>query len=192
VDIVIGYGRSVLEGMASGRAALVYDHSGGDGWVTPETYPALEANGFAGTGTERVLDAATLRRTLAAYRPDMGDANRELARLNHDANRHAVEMSELLKGLAPRDDGSGPVHLELARVLRNQWQSDGRAASLAVEAASVRERLEHTERELEDLRGRYESVVRQFAAFRATRRYRAAVAMARPLDRLRGRPQALD
>ena len=38
-DIVVGYGRSVLEAMAMGRAAYVWDHAGGDGWVTPETYP---------------------------------------------------------------------------------------------------------------------------------------------------------
>ncbi len=45
-DIVVGYGRSVLEAMALGRAAYVWDYAGGDGWVTPETYPALEADGF--------------------------------------------------------------------------------------------------------------------------------------------------
>ena len=47
VDIVIGSGRSIVEAMACGRAAFVYDHLGGDGWVTPESYPALEAINFA-------------------------------------------------------------------------------------------------------------------------------------------------
>ena len=186
VDIVIGYGRSVLEGMASGRAALVYDHSGGDGWVTPETYPALESNGFAGSGTDQVFDVSALRATLAEYRPDMGDANRELARLHHDANRHGVEMSELLKGLAPKSEVPGTPYLELARVLRNQWLSDGRAATLGVEAAVARERFEHMRAMHEHMRAMHEYVEREFAAFRATRRYRATAALARPLDRLRG------
>lgn len=61
VDIVVGYGRSVLEGMASGRAAFVYDHSGGDGWVTAESYRMLEANGFAGSASDVALDPIALR-----------------------------------------------------------------------------------------------------------------------------------
>ena len=47
--LVIGLGRSVLEGMAGGRAAYVYGIVGGDGWVTPERYPLMEADGFAGS-----------------------------------------------------------------------------------------------------------------------------------------------
>jgi hypothetical protein len=37
-DIVVGYGRTILEAMACGRPAYVHDHSGSDGWVTAETY----------------------------------------------------------------------------------------------------------------------------------------------------------
>ena len=48
-DLVIGLGRSTLEAMAAGRAAYVYGVIGGDGWVTPERYVAMEADGFAGT-----------------------------------------------------------------------------------------------------------------------------------------------
>ncbi len=51
--LVIGLGRSVLEAMAAGRAAYVYGVIGGDGWVTPERYPAMEADGFAGTSAAR-------------------------------------------------------------------------------------------------------------------------------------------
>ena len=32
--------------------AYVWDTRGGDGWVTPETYPALEADGFTGAATD--------------------------------------------------------------------------------------------------------------------------------------------
>ena len=44
-DIVVGKGRAVLEAMSCGRAAFVYDAFGGDGWVTAESYPRLEADG---------------------------------------------------------------------------------------------------------------------------------------------------
>ena len=79
-DIVVGYGRSALEGMAAGKAVYVYDHGGGDGWVTAESYPALEANGFAGSATDDVIDKERLRADLLAYDADMGLVNRELAR----------------------------------------------------------------------------------------------------------------
>ena len=70
VEIVIGYGRSILEAMASGRAAYVYDHHGGDGWVTAETYAALEADGFAGRGpTASIDDARPARRPAPPTRP---------------------------------------------------------------------------------------------------------------------------
>ena len=39
VDIFVGYGRSILEAMACGRAAYVFDHNGGDGWVTLSATP---------------------------------------------------------------------------------------------------------------------------------------------------------
>jgi hypothetical protein len=47
-DLVIALGRSVLEGMAAGRAVYVYGVVGGDGWLTPDRYPVMEADGFAG------------------------------------------------------------------------------------------------------------------------------------------------
>jgi hypothetical protein len=36
-DIVVGYGRSILEAIACG-VAYVHEHSGSDGWVTAENY----------------------------------------------------------------------------------------------------------------------------------------------------------
>jgi hypothetical protein len=100
-DIVIGYGRSVLEGMAMGCAGYVWDHAGGDGWVTPETYPALEADGFAGAATETVIDADRLRADLAEYRPELGTLGHELVRLKHSATTHAEELVGLLGEAEP-------------------------------------------------------------------------------------------
>ena len=95
-DIVIGYGRSVLEGMAMGRAAYVWDHAGGDGWVTPETYPMLEADGFSGAATDDVLDGERLRADLAAYGPRLGAFTFDLVRKHHSAVRHAETLVALL------------------------------------------------------------------------------------------------
>ena len=35
LDIVVGYGRSIVEAMARGKAVHVFDLAGADGWVTP-------------------------------------------------------------------------------------------------------------------------------------------------------------
>ena len=57
-DIVIGKARVIVEAMSSGRAAYVYDHNGGDGWVTlravrPARGGQLRRPGRAGRGRPR-------------------------------------------------------------------------------------------------------------------------------------------
>ena len=85
-DVVFGLGRCVLEAMACARAAYVYGVAGGDGWVTPESYPAIEANGFAGTATPDVIDPDRLTADLRAWTPDLAAAGRALVTAHHDAD----------------------------------------------------------------------------------------------------------
>jgi hypothetical protein len=40
-DVVVAKAGAALEAMACERAVYVYDQFGGDGWVTPDSYPAL-------------------------------------------------------------------------------------------------------------------------------------------------------
>ena len=106
-DIVVGYGRSVLEGLAMGRAAYVWDRAGGDGWVTPETYATLEANGFSGAATGAVIDADRLRADFAAYRPELGSFGFDLVRQHHSATKHAEALVRLLeRAEAPAASGA--------------------------------------------------------------------------------------
>ncbi len=116
-DIVVGYGRSVLEGMAMGRAAYVWDWAGGDGWVTPESYPALEADGFSGAATDAVIDADRLRADFAAYRPELGAVGFDLVRRHHSANDHAERLVDLLGGAsAPASEDSLETLAQLVRL----------------------------------------------------------------------------
>ncbi len=200
-DIVMGYGRSVLEGMACARAAYVFDHLGGDGWVTPERYPALEADGFGGRAEPEPINRRRLREDLLGYTPEMGLENRDLVVHQHDASRHAQELSVALKRLAPRAPVDAPLG-EMARLVRLQWQSDSRAGMLAVENAILveereRERsvaaeqagslVERSRREREELERHIGKLEREMRDLKSTRRYRLAGALARPLDRLRTR-----
>ncbi len=181
-DIVVGYGRSALEGMASGRAVYVYDHSGGDGWVTPASYPLLEANGFAGTATGDAIDRERLRADLRAYDPDMGLTNRELARVHHDAIRHTSELVKLLADAAPPVRFEQQPLEEIARLRRLQWQVEGRAALLRTENEELRERVDGLQREKVELT---HELLDEIEALKTTRRYRAGALLAAPFDVMR-------
>lgn len=201
-DIVVGKARVVLEAMACGRAAYVYDVFGSDGWVTRESYPRLEADGFSG---QRGTPPVTLDRfvsDLDLYRPEMGAANRELAMTNHNAHRHAAELVELFERLAPRRPSSQTPLRELGRLVRVQWQTEERAQSFATEARSVRDDHERLRRRVEELEPIAASVPElerslaeiqrahgeihaEFRALLAQRRVRLGIALARPLDFVR-------
>src|SRR5204862_401391 len=100
------------------------------------------ADNFSGqTGTPAV-DLDRFRSDLSLYRADMGVANRELAIVNHSANRHAVELVELFESLAPARTPVGAPLREMGRLVRLQWQTEERAFGLAGEARVVREELQ--------------------------------------------------
>ena len=129
-DVVVGKGRVVVEALACGRAAYVYDHNGGDGWVTPETYATLEADNFGGQATGLRIDADRLAADLAAYRPSMGRDNRDLAVRHHSAIHHAEALVALLAGLGPAPPPAPPERAALreARAARARRLGPGGGA----------------------------------------------------------------
>jgi hypothetical protein len=159
-DIVVAKSRAALDAMACGRAVYLLDTFGGDGWVTPEAYPALEADHFAGLATERVIDSAELERDLQAYRSDMGKVNRDLVVQHHRARDHVIELLAALDVQTKLERPAAPLR-ELARLTALQWSwersaRDGQAAqahlydrlllSEQAAAAANRERAELHER----------------------------------------------
>jgi len=139
-DIVVGKARAIVDAMACGRAAYVLDVAGGDGWVTEERYPAMEADNFAGQATDWSLDRQRLVADLADYRPEMGQANRDLVLAHHDARSHAYALVELFRRLSPRPEpAAGPLR-ELARLVRLQWATEQDAMALRQALVEERER----------------------------------------------------
>lgn len=183
-DIVVGYGRSILEAMACGRAAYVYDHKGGDGWVTPGSYPLLEADGFGGRATPQPLDAERLRSELTEYRPEMGIANRDLVVGMHSAHTHANDVVAVLRRLPRSARATGQPLRELARINRRQWHAESRVAALM----SENERLRSEVSRLHALADQHHAW--GMGIFR-TRRYRLGATLVRPLDALRNLAQKL-
>jgi hypothetical protein len=189
VDIVIGKARVIVEAMASGRAAYVFDHNGGDGWVTPERYELLEADNFGGQAEAVATDLERLRSDLKSYRPDMGPANRELAVANHSVLKHVQELVLLFQRLNPRASSvDGPLR-ELARLVRVQATSDRLAYDLAMEAQMLRDRMldleRHVEERLQELDATAKDALAREQALREQRRVRIGLAVGRSLDRLR-------
>jgi hypothetical protein len=191
-DIVVGVGRCILEAMASQRAAYVYGVRGGDGWVTPDTYPALEADGFAGGATGAVIDANRMRSDLEGFEPDMGVANRDLTRRHHDLGSHASSLVELFRSVESHPPTESAPLGELARLVRIQWESETRAGEIASKNSQLiaerdrwradRDRwhaeYERTASQLRELHHAYNRLI-------ATRRWRFAQLIAKPLDVLR-------
>ncbi|MEX2447419.1 MAG: hypothetical protein WD404_01585 [Solirubrobacterales bacterium] len=194
-DVVIGYGRSILEGMAMGRAAFVYDWKGGNGWVTAETYEAIEADGIAGGAAVDAIGIDRLGEQLRRYVPSMGPINHDLVAMHHRANVHAQELVALFDVLAqPSPHPRGPLQ-EMARLVRLEWRSRLENFGLAHENAQLRQRLReseaqaaaareqaaHQEERVEDLRQSFESS----ASWRLTRPVRALARLRKRFARRR-------
>jgi hypothetical protein len=192
-DVVVAKGRALLEGMACGRACYLYDMAGCDGWVTPRAYPALEADAFAGQATGRIVTVEALRDDLAGYRPAMGTANRDLITAHHGLRRHTERLVELLVAAAPAP-AADPARLsELERLARDRERIANRAAGAARETDRLHARIVAIEADRAGLRAERdrwraeaEGLAREGRELRATRRYRLAGALVRPLDALRG------
>lgn len=131
-DIVIAQGRSAIEGMACGRAVWVFGPSGGDGWVTEDTYAAIEADGFRGRSSGAPIDPKAFGRALEEYRPRMGEVNRELAVLHHSPYDHAVAIVGLLESGSRGPARGGPLR-EMARLVRTHHDAQSRVAAVALE-----------------------------------------------------------
>lgn len=147
-DIVVGKARAILDAMACGRPAFVYDAFGADGWVTSSTYDALEADGFAGQVQPRALDAEALLSAVGDYDPDMGRVNRELILKHHQDRKHAEALVALLRRVGDiRVDGV-TASAELSRLSRLRWKAEREANAMARQVDEVTRRLHDAEERL--------------------------------------------
>ena len=116
-DIVIGYGRSILEAMSCGRPAYVFEHAGSDGWVTSESYKWMEADGFAGTGARLPPDLKQFRKDFVRYDPEFGRIGNDLVRRHHDAGDVAAQVIAIIHRLGPPQHLHDPTALRALRYL---------------------------------------------------------------------------
>jgi len=194
VDIVVAKSRAALDAMSCGRAVYVFDVFGGDGWVTPSAYSALEADNFAGNAMDRVIGVAELERDLADYDQRMGVANRDLIAQHHSARDHAVEFVNAITVHEPAERSGSPLR-ELGRLTALRWSSERLVQSMQSERAALVEHVQRTEqraaeaeaaaeRERRKLAERASLLQSQLEAMRATRAWQVAGRYWRVRDRL--------
>lgn len=85
-DIVISLGRGILEAMACGRAAIVYDYQGGDGMITSNTIKEIRKWHFSGKRFKKDYDVTDLVKEIQKYKQSMGEINREIALKDYNAS----------------------------------------------------------------------------------------------------------
>jgi hypothetical protein len=181
-DIVIGYGRTVLEAMACARAAYVYDRHGCDGWVTPDSYAEIEAGGFAGRTGRTVADREALRDDLARFDPEMGPVNHDLVLAHHRANVHAQQLLELIGDGGEKAASSHGGLEEMARLVRAEWRARVDAQALVAEQTRLQGERHLLEQRLVEVRE--ETKAQTAAAFQDTLSWRLTKPV-RALGRLR-------
>lgn len=153
-DVVFASGRTALEAMALGRATFVFDYIGGVGFVTAETYPAIEASGFdVSTGRPMTVDALVAE--LGRYDPELGILGRELAARHHAAQTHATELVEIYRSVlgAPAGPRQDPDALfELAVMTQRVFQLEQRLRQTQWDHAELSRNVTDVQRELDRLR----------------------------------------
>ena len=183
-DMVFGLGRSILEAMAGRRAAYVYGVGAVDGWVTPDNYAALEADGFAGQVSGDVPGLERLAGDLRHWSPQMGVENRVLAS-RHAISDHVDELLTLIRDLGPPKPVPVTRHQELARLVRLEWDAQNRLRDVVEENRMLRARVEDLRREVTDARRAFADRDEALSALLATRRFRLASRLAAPFERAR-------
>jgi hypothetical protein len=196
-DVVVGKARAIVEAMACGRAAYVYDVWGCDGWVTPDRYEALEADNFGGRTDPTAVTLDRIVSDLEGYDPQMGPANFELVCANHGAAKHAEALLGLFRELQPVRSRPRAALNALARAELRHVEMEGwvRAASEARDdavrrAEAAESRAEAAEARTVDAETRLSAAHVWREDFERTGSYRLARVISRgvrALRRIRGR-----
>ncbi|MGB0872773.1 MAG: hypothetical protein ACPGYP_06505 [Solirubrobacterales bacterium] len=173
-DIVLGKGRVIVEAMACGRAAYVYDVFGADGWVTPDTYEGLSDVNFAGSANASNPTAEELATDLAGYSSSMGESNAAIAANLHSASTHTTALVKAAEEVLA--EGSRPPvrpdAYELQRLVRVAWRHETEAFNAKNRMIDESLRRGDAEWELEKSRAEVARLQADLAALRSSPSWR--------------------
>ncbi|MGK2877362.1 MAG: hypothetical protein ACSLFF_02110, partial [Solirubrobacterales bacterium] len=184
VDVVIGKGRVVVEAMACGRAAYLYDMWGCDGWCNPAAYDDFAYAGFSGSATPRDPSAEQIAADLDGYSSDLGAWGVNTVALHHRLDAHAARLIELAAGAGgdgARGGGTRDQAEELARLSRQSWRHEGQAHVHSEHLKQQSQRIDALEHDLDVSRRESQALVRELDAIRGSKSWRLTA----PLRRIR-------
>jgi len=95
-DLVVSWGRGVLEAMACGRAAISYNKRMGAGYITPQVYMEHRTYNLGGVNSRYRFDLAGLMREIGKYDPRDGAVNRGLIMEYHDSRKCVDQIEEVI------------------------------------------------------------------------------------------------
>jgi hypothetical protein len=96
-DLVISWGRGILEAMSCGRAALSFDRFEGDGYITSEAYLEARKNNFSGRIFKYAFTGDMLAEEMLKYDPNCSEVNRGLIMKYHNAVSGVDQILEIIK-----------------------------------------------------------------------------------------------
>ncbi len=84
-DLIIAWGRGIIEAMSCGRAVISFNELLGDGYLTPDVYMESRVRNFGGYECRYSFDSEDLMAEIGKYNKEDGKINRELALEHHDS-----------------------------------------------------------------------------------------------------------
>lgn len=163
-DAVVSLGRGALEAMACGRAVLLWDHFGSDGWITKESYPLVRTCNFSGRVRRYTYDESSLAGELDAYSVSMGETNRSIACAEHDIDACADRFLTLYRRAI--DIGvSGTYTMPVRELLHyfQVWRDRQAAVNASIELNAENQRLRA---EISALQPKLQALMERLAAER--------------------------
>jgi glycosyltransferase involved in cell wall biosynthesis len=99
-DLIISWGRGILEAMSCGRAVLSFDRFEGDGYITEKTYFDARRDNFSGRIFKYNFTDDTLAAEVRKYRSDCGEINRNLVLKYHNVTFGVDEILKYIKEIS--------------------------------------------------------------------------------------------
>jgi len=96
-DIVVGWGRSILEGMACGRAVISFNEMLGDGYLTPGLYLESRERNFGGYECRYTYYSDSFARELEKYEVISGHINHNLANAYHRSGARVADIMKIIR-----------------------------------------------------------------------------------------------
>lgn len=131
-DLVIGVGRSLLEGMACGRPVISFNQRRGDGYLAPDVYMESRTRNFAQQKCRHAFDVDSLINEIQKYDPADGIVNRHLVMMHHNHVSGVDKLLSIVNGAKPSRHTVNALDY-----IRDRYKLDLNAKRMPVEIPNV-------------------------------------------------------